>query len=485
MIISELSKASKLTFLSYANQVISMLLAFFEAKVLTMNLSITDYGAFNQILTSVSLVSIVLCLNLGHGFIRFASSYDSDKKKQTFHTVLATQTIIYTFALLLILPFSTKVSLFLTETEAYYPCVFIGFLAIIAGGISNIQNYLLVSGKDVMMIKQNLYRVIIDVLFVVIAVLLYPTILGALLGYLFGELFCFLLFSIINHIDYHGIKVHKEILVDLLRFSLPLIVGSVTYWVINSSNRYFINYYWGLDYVGQFAIANRLPMMIVTIFTLLSTVFLSNTSRLFDNGDLSRVSYWFTNMIKVFILFGVSGATLLIVANRSITLILSTQEYLFPQIALFYLLLCVSSVSYGLLQIVSRTYDLEKKVKRISLIWTIVLVINVLFNYILIPQYGLIGSAWASVITFVTGLVLVFVMRPKNIRFNLSWIKIGLFFILSLILAYLITIVLSGYNFNIWLELLIASTVFIFVLVLGLLIRIIRFSELKQLLYKN
>ena len=485
IIIGNLSKASKLAFLSYGNQIISMALMFVEAKVLTNLLDISDYGAYNQVLTTASLVTTVFSLNLGHGFIRFASGFPDEKKKETFHTVLLTQTLLYLFAFLLTLPVGLKISEFLTDLKVIYPVFFIGLLAIISGGICNIQNFLLVSGQDVKMLLQNLYKTIIDVVFIIAAVLIIPSLFGALFGYLLGELFCFFFFSISNKIKYKGINVHIEILKELLRFSLPLMVTSIAYWIITSSNRYIINYYLGLESVGQFAIANRLPMMIVTIFTLLSTIFLSNTARLFDSGNIKRTSYWFTQMIKVYILIGVSGSALLVVAHRFITLILSTPQYLFPDIAQFYIWLCVGSICFGLFQIISKIYDLEKKVKIISIFWGIILILNILLNFIFIPPFGLLGSSWSSAITFLTGLILALVYRPKQIRFDFSWINITIYVVLSLLFSSFFTTEMLKHDFSIWVEAIFSLVSFFIVFIGGLFMKIISVEELKELIYKK
>ena len=480
-----LSKAIRLTILSYISQVVTMLMAFVEAKVLTSTLSISNFGAFNQIITTTGLISIVLCLNLGHAFIRFASSYDSVKKEQTFHTVLITQTLLYTFFAILILPFGCQISSFLTDINAIYPCIFLGAFAITAGAISNIQNYLLVSGKEIVMITQNIYKMIINVLFVVAGVLLSPTLIGAMFGYLCGDIACILFFSVKNKINYRGLKINKGILVELLRFGLPLLVANVTYWTVNTSNRYFLNYFCGLESVGQFAIATKLPMMIVTIFTLLSTVFLSNTSRLFDDGNIDRVSYWFTKMVKVFVSLGTSGAVFLIMAHRSVTLIVAQPEYLFPHIDEFYFWTCAGSLSFGVFQIVSKVFDLEKKVKQISTIWTSILIVNVVLNFILIPTYGILGAGWAMTATFVLGLLFALIFRPRNIKFEVSWIKMFVYLSLSIIVSLIAVNLFSVSNVSVWIELMVALLFMFMVFAVGLLIKVLTYSELKELIYSK
>lgn len=477
-----LSKASRLTLLSYFSQIVSMAVLFVESKILTTQLNVNDYGAYNQVLTTVSMMVTVLSLNLGHGFLRFASSFDENKKKQAFGTVLIFQFSLLCTAYILVSPLSVEFSLFLTNQKAVYPYIFIALLGLMSSLITNVQNYMLASGKDVVMVKQNIYRIIANVFFISSAVFIKSSIFSALTGYFLSEVVCFAYFSISNHISYRHLAFNRDIFSLISRFSIPLILSSISYWVINSCNRYFINYYWGLEDAGRFAIANRLPVMLVTIFTLLSTIFLSNTSRLYDSGEIKRVSYWFSSMIRVFVLVAGAGAAFLIMSHRTITLILSNEEYLFDGISQFYLWLCMGSIAFGLFQIVSKCYDLEKKVNIISLIWFAILVVNVLLNFLLIPKYSLLGASWASSITFLVGFTLAVIFRPRTVNMGVSWLKLVTYIVLVLFTSYILVDFIAQYNLNMWVELLIAFGVFFFAIAIGLALKILKVNELKELM---
>jgi O-antigen/teichoic acid export membrane protein len=333
-------------------------------------------------------------------------------------------------------PFRFQITKFLTNYDSNSVYLLIIISSIFTIIIINIQNFLLVSGKEIQMIRQNFIQVISDVGFTVLGVLLKQDIVGALAGYSTSKLFCFVLFSWINKINYRKLSFSSEIIKTLLRFSLPLLSISIAYWVINSSNRYLINYFIGLDAVGMFSVANRFPMMLVIIFTLLSTIFLSNVSRLFDNGNLERVSYWFSMIIRIFFVVGIAGGAFLIAANRPLTLIVSNEEYLFNGLPLVYLLVSIGSLAFGGFQIISRLYDLGKKVYQNSFNWIFAMILNIILNVSLIPLLGLVGAAMATGTTFVIGFLLSIIKRPKQIEINVPWIKIIVVLSVSFISAY-------------------------------------------------
>lgn len=470
-------KKLKLVSFSYLNQAISMALQLLQVKILTSYLTQNSYGGWNQVQTTINFVIVVFTLNLGHGFIRFASSYSKEIKEKTFFSVLLFQTTLTFLIIIFLFPYHNEIMFFIAAKGSIILYSLMGITSLFIISISNIQNYLLVSGKEIQMIRQNLIQVVSDVGFTILGVLVKHDIVGALAGYATSKLFCFALFSYINKINYRKPSFSSDIIKTLLKFSLPLLSISIAYWVINSSNRYLINYFIGLDAVGLFSVANRFPMMLVIIFTLLSTIFLSNISRLFDAGNFERVSYWFSIILRLFFVVGIAGGTFLIAANRPLTLIVSNEEYLFDGLPLVYLFVSIGSIAFGGFQIISRLYDIEKKVYQNSFNWIFAMILNIILNISLIPFMGLVGAALATGAAFVIGFLLSIIKRPKRIELNISCFKILVVLSVSFSSAYFYTF-FSGTGDSILTGLLIAILMGAFSVLLSLLLKVINIKEL-------
>jgi O-antigen/teichoic acid export membrane protein len=478
-----MTKKIKLVSLSYLNQAISMALQLLQVKILTNVLTQNNYGSWNQTQVTINFVIVIFTLNLGHGFIRYASSYSEEIKEKTFFSVLIFQTALTFLVFLFLFPFQKDIMHFIAGEASLFLYLLMGFTSFLIISISNIQNFLLVSGKEVQMIRQNLTQIVSDVGFTVLGVLLRHDILGALAGYATSKLFCFVLFSWINKINYRKLSFSSEIIKTLLKFSLPLLSISIAYWVINSSNRYLINYFMGLDAVGMFSVANRFPMMLVIIFTLLSTIFLSNISRLFDAGNFERVNYWFSIILRLFFVVGSAGGTFLIAANRPLTLIVSSNKYIFDGLPLVYLFVSLGSLAFGGFQIISRLYDLEKKVYQNSFNWIFAMILNIVCNLLLIPLWGLVGAAVATGATFVIGFLLSLMKRPKRIEIRVPWIKILVVISVSFFAAYSYAI-FKETDVTILTGLLVAVMFSAVSLLLSLVLKIITIKEII-LLIKN
>jgi O-antigen/teichoic acid export membrane protein len=479
------SKTIKLAVWSYINQALSMVLLLFQVKVLTRFLSVGEFGAWSQINVAVMLVNMMLCLNLGHGFIRFASAYSAYEKQACFGSVLLFQTAMHLLAMVLIWPFRYSIAQFLSGSVSDSIYWAIAVTAVFSMIVVNIQNYLLVTGQEMQMVRQNLIRLVSDVVFTIGGVSLRHDLLGAVWGYAASAAACVILFSWINRINYRKLPYSHAIIKALLKFSVPLMSMSVAYWVISSSNRYLLNYFMGLEAVGQFSVANRLPMMLVVIFTLLSTIFLSNVSRLFDAKNFERVSYWFSLIIKIFLYLGVAGGAALIAGNRTLTLILSNESYIFDGLPLVYLFVVIGSLAFGCFQILSRLYELEKQVYRSSLNWVMAMLLNVGLNIWLIPRYGLVGGAVATGASFSSGFLIGWVFRPRRIVLGLPRFRLLIYALGSLVTAWLYAVKVDGvFVAGIWPSLLVAAGFAGTVMLTGFLMRIVTWQEVMAIIKK-
>jgi len=443
---------------------------------------VVDYGSWNQIQVAINFSIVILTFNLGHGFIRFASSYNEADKFKTFSTVLLFQVGVVLFIAALFLPFYKAVTFFLIDKNSLLVYLLIALVSVLAISISNIQNYLLVRRMEFRMLVYGLFLLVSDVLLTVCGTLISHDVIGALIGYASSKIFCFFVFSINSHISYHHCSFQLGNLKKLLVFSLPLIFISISYWTIISCSRYFIKYYLGLDSVGLFSVANRLPMMIAIIFSLLSTVFLSNVSRLFDSGSYERVGFWFSHVMRAFFLLGISGGVFLVIANKPFTLIVANSDYLFPDITLVYLFVSLGSLFFGGIQIVSRLYDLEKQVFKNSFNWIVAMLISVVSSVLLIPKLGLLGAAFALFSSFGVSFTLSLMLRPRRIDLNVPWGRLLVYAVFSFCAAYCFAVYIENSSCkSIWIGLL-AVLIGVFILVLGLLLKIVDYREFLELM---
>lgn len=477
-----LTRAFRLSILTYLNQLAIIILFWLQVKISTHFVSVKDYGSWDQIIIAINFLTVILSLNLGHGFIRFSSSFSEGKKKITFTTVLISQLGVILLVSLIMSPLWSHITMMLVDKSSLLIYVLISLISLLQISISNIQNYLLVNRKEINMIFQNLIQYFLDLILVALLVFCIPDIYGLIVGYALSKMLSFLIFFVVNRIYRISFVFSIDILKTLLRFSLPLILVSLSYWVTSSSARYFINYYWGLEKVAMFAIPNRILMFIVMLFSLISTIFLSNISKLYDSGNRDRVDFWFSNILVLYFSLGILGGSFLIMTSKYMTLLLSNANYTFDDMSFVYMFVVTGNLAYGGVQILSKIYDLEKKVISNGINYLFIMLLNIVLSVLLIPRFGLIGASLSIMISFVLGFVVVMCRRPMSVNLDIPWGRFLVFMIVSFSFSVFFSESKDMMSLTFFNSFIIPTLITVFYLLVGISLKVISVKQIVMLI---
>ena len=66
----------------------------------------------------------------------------------------------------------------------------------------------------------------------------------------------------------------------------------------------------------------------------------------------------------------------------------------------------ISMVLLNVISILNIFDSVKKKSKKIGLVWTVIGSCNVLLNLYLIPEFGMVGAVYSSIISYTLGLFL-------------------------------------------------------------------------------
>jgi O-antigen/teichoic acid export membrane protein len=197
-------------------------------------------------------------------------------------------------------------------------------------------------------------------------------------------------------------KTSKTLSVQMLKYSLPLIPTSISLWVMNSIDRYFIVYMLNVGENGLYTVANHIPSAISTLIALFLQAWQLSTFEEAKSQDrnsyVSEVFSYFTAML-------VFCVSITIIFIKPICNILIAPEYLECIYCIPILLLSIIFSSLG--SYVGTNYTTEKRTVGIFVTTIMGAVLNIVLNYILTPLMGIKGTAIATVVSF----ALVFVIR--------------------------------------------------------------------------
>jgi O-antigen/teichoic acid export membrane protein len=202
---------------------------------------------------------------------------------------------------------------------------------------------------------------------------------------------------------------------DMLSFSIPLVPNVVSWWLVNSADKYIILYFLTSEMNGIYAISSRFPTIIILVNSIFILAWQDHTIMTKDN-DEERLKFD-SKIFNMFVNFEFSIVFILIAVSELTVRFLIAEEFYesYKFMPLLYIGVAFSAFSgyFG------AAFIREKKTKAIFTSSVIGGVINLMVCLLLIKYIGLFASALG---TFVSYLVM-FIIRLEQSK---SFYKIKL-----------------------------------------------------------
>ena len=213
------------------------------------------------------------------------------------------------------------------------------------------------------------------------------------------------------------LRYEREEARRILKLSIPLIPHVIGGIIIALSDRFFIEKMVSLEEVGIYSIGYMFGMVVV----LFTDAFLKAWSpwfyKMLSNADITKkakiVKYSYLYILATFIIaFSISIFAKFIIPYVVDVRYAGAEIYVF-WIAIGYAVHGVYKIFFPYLVHISKTSFLAVST-------VIAAVLNLIFNYFLIKEYGAIGAAYATVFSFIVSASLVFWYQNKH--FKMPWL---------------------------------------------------------------
>jgi O-antigen/teichoic acid export membrane protein len=197
---------------------------------------------------------------------------------------------------------------------------------------------------------------------------------------------------------------------DILNFTLPLIPFSLGMFVINLSDRLFIEYYMGLDSLGFYSVSYTLGMLVLLVAESFNKAWYPTFFK--KMKDYKQNRRFIISVILGFSVFLLTIPPILYLISRYLIFPYFIDSSYITSLN-FILGIGFSYVFYGYYLILYPFLAWKNKTKIMGAIFTIAAIINLILNGIMIPFYGLNGAIFSTIITYfaMTVLVLIAVVR--------------------------------------------------------------------------
>ena len=381
----------------------SKLLVFFMLGYYTAVLSPAEFGISDRITTTSNLLMPFVMLSINEAVIRFAM--DKTIRRSDVFTVGIKTVLVGFVVFLAVIPIMLRIEMIAPYTALIYAYVLFGMLKSVCALFVRSIGYVRLFAIDGFIATGT--TIGFNVLFLSgFKWGLNGYIISIIASNVFSILFLFIVARLWRYLDF-GRNV-KQLQKEMLRYSIPLIPTTMFWWIINVSNRYMVTYFCGDDAAGLLAIACKIP----SLLTIVSAIFYQawQISAVSESGQGASTSKFYTRTYDYYGTLLFCAASGIIMLIRPITAILYDEAY--HQSWEFVPFLVIAEVFSSLITFLGSFYMVSKRNATVPLAIFIGAVINVAMNLLLIPDYGVLGAAFATLISY----LLAFGIRAVDIK---------------------------------------------------------------------
>jgi O-antigen/teichoic acid export membrane protein len=195
---------------------------------------------------------------------------------------------------------------------------------------------------------------------------------------------------------------------DMLKFSVPLMPALFAVWVIDFSDRYFLMRMSTLEQVGIYSVGARISSMIILFSTSFQMAWGPYALSIQHEADAKNR---YSRGLFLFLCAALTAATAITVFAGPILAILTRPEYYEAEKVIGFLTL--GTVAYGAYLIVNIGLLISKKTILTSVAISIGAALNIILNFLLIPRFGMMGAAFATLAAYLVALALLYGFAQK------------------------------------------------------------------------
>lgn len=384
-------------------KLLSMIIGFFISIIVIKKLPLEEYGVYSLLISIISISVMVFTFNIQELlFVKLSKVKSKLQMSQMISTTNTTVFVIYGFLIILFL-FTPLKDLILKSfdlinySQAFEFTVYYIFIYSL---ILTFMRYFMFTSQA---IKYSFSELLIAILWVV------PFLFYGILNvtdimfykFLTVTLMLFAMFIVFyKQNTYLGIfkNFDKDYLKEAFIFGMATFLPSLCIYILAVVSVFFLSYLDTNEAVALFSFAN-LPFIILNSI-LSSTLILILLPKInnYHNERNSRKYLLISKIFQIILVLLIPISSFIVAFSSEIILLLSKKEYLLVSDSLIYfsLILILST----LVTFLKQELYLERKYKKLLIVFLPGLILNVVFNFIFIPIYSYLGAAISLLITY-------------------------------------------------------------------------------------
>ncbi len=414
---------------------------FLMTPLFTRWLTQSDYGIFDLITTYITLIIPIITLSCGEAVFRlFLEKNEADKEKKIITNAIVIDAIGFIVASIITIIVSVIYSE-IRNIAVYF------LLLLIVEAINELLTMVLRGLK-----KLNIYTIsnIIFVLSMVISVVilvkcfnlqLQGILLGYIIGYGISIIFMVKKSNVLQYISFK--QVDKKVAKEMLSYSLPLMPNSLSWWIVNASDRTIVSVFLGTSSNAILAVAHKIPNLCQMLFNVFHLSWQESAVETIEDSDKDQ---YYTKVMNQMIMVLSSICIVIMGCNFLIFKFLFTEEYMmaYYQVPILVIAIIISMLA----QFIGGIYVARKESYKNGKTTVIAAVTNIIIHFLLIRFIGIYAATVSTFIAYLTLFIIRYIDIKKiiNIKFYKSSLGNFAIFIYYFICIYINNLVLHCIN---------------------------------------
>ncbi len=379
--------------------ILAQVVSFIMLPLYTAYLTPADYGIMALIEITVDLISIMLGLQISSAVTRYYFEFsDIDKR----NTVVSTSYWLAFGVLILFLPLLWFIAPFLSSQIfndlQYSNLFFVAMLSMTIGMFKEIGFvYLRIRAKSISFFVLNMAMLILVValniyfiayLQIGVVGIFYSSLINV--SIFFATLSCWVLKEV-------GVRFSGKIAKQMISYSFPLIFSQLFRILVNSSDKFFINYFFSPVETGIYSIAQKVGAALNSLVTV--PFMMSYQPRRFEIMRREDARQVYSDILTYFFVIICTLGLGLAMLSKEIILLMTSEE--FHSAAKYIPLIVLSMIVFSLRYHFDLGILIKKKTKYLAYINGGVGVCNIALNMVLIPHFKVFGGIISIFICYV------------------------------------------------------------------------------------
>lgn len=404
-------------------------LALITAPIFTRIFIPAQYGVISLIASVLSFLSLLLIFGMDSAV--FVSFYEYKKEQRRvissgFWFLVCWSAVLSGLGIIL----SNKISFLVFKTDLYRVLFILVFTTAIFTLLTNYAKaiFRLEFRPKTFAFVSSLVAVLTTALMIIFVAGFHWGLVGYFSGSLIGATAGFLLalFLIRKDLEF---RVSWPRLKEMVAYGSMLVPSSVAFYVLDLSDRFFVNHYRTLTELGLYSIAINITSMISFFSVALGQAWSPFILDIFFKSK-KIFKEFIPRALNYYLIFFFALSVLVSTFGLEILKLLATPKFYGASRAIAPLALAM--VFSATLQVTGLGISIKRKTQFFALYSAVAALLNIGLNFLLIPKYGMVGAGIATAISYLFLTASYYYKSQQLIWLVLDWQKTFKLVLLSL-----------------------------------------------------